>query len=456
VTVAAAPSGSILIKCIAGGSSTTSTWQTSVDAGATWSPTWTAAASVVLPRASFVTLAFGAGTSVTGDVVTIPTQGAPSLTSGTGTLVPTVSTACPVDAYTAIVAITTAGATGVAMFTYSLDGGVTVSQPYLVPSGAPGVFSIPDAGVNVSFTGTFTKGDTYSFTTTTASFSSTDVTNAWTAMVADSRLWFMAHVVGAASSVANAASLAASLETLAVAASSAYRFVRVLMEVPKDTDANTLAAFASTTTPHVSWCAGFHTINSALSGRDYSRNSAWSVAARVASIPPAEDPGRVQSGPLLGVLSLDRDERKTPGLDDGRFTTLQTILGLPGFWVTNWRLGAAPGSDFTFGQNGRVMDLVAAAYRNGLLHYLNESFRVNKGDGTINEKDALACESYLNDYIGNSLPANTISSLAVTIDRTNNMLSNQTLKAKCAVIPRGYAKTIIGDLGFTSSALAIS
>jgi hypothetical protein len=455
MTVATKPSAQVLIKCIAGGTNTTSTWQTSVDGGQTWSATWTAAATIILPRATFVTLAFGAGTAVTGDVVTIPTSGNPTLTSGTGTLTPTISSASPVDAYNVVVTITTGGALGVAMFTYSLDGGATTSAVTLVPGG--GVFPLPDTGLVVTFAGTLTLGDTYSFTSTGASFSSTDLTNAWNALVGDSRQWFMAHVVGAASTVANAATLAAALEVLATAASSNYRFVRVLMEVPSDTDANTLSAFAATVTPHVSWCAGFHVINSALSGRDFSRNSAWSVAARIASIAPAEDPARVASGALLGVISLGRDEFKTPGLDSGRFTTLTSILGLPGFYVTNWRLGSTPGSDFTFGQYGRVMDLIAAAYRAGLLKYLSETLRVNAdGTGTINEKDARRIETFIDDFTRNALPSNSFSALTVTVDRTNNLLATQNLKSTARVVPLGYAKAITGDLGFTSSSLAIS
>ena len=55
-----------------------------------------------MPGASFVTLAFGGGTSVTGDIVTIATTGTPTL-QGTGTLTPTVSTACPYEAFTAVI-----------------------------------------------------------------------------------------------------------------------------------------------------------------------------------------------------------------------------------------------------------------------------------------------------------------------------------------------------------------
>jgi hypothetical protein len=452
VAVAAKPSAQILIKIVTGGAAGVATAVFSVDGGVTYTTTPTVlAASTLCPAASFVTFTVGAGTAVTGDVISIATTGTPTLT-GTGTLSVTVGSASPVDAYKAQIAITTGGALGVAMFTYSLDNGATVSAVQLVPPS--GSFVVPDAGLVLTFAGTFTAGDGYSFTTTGASFSSTDLTNAWNALVADPRQWFMCHVVGAAASVGAAATLAASLDTLAAAAASNYRFVRVLMEVPSDTDANTLAAFASTVTQRVSWCAGFETLTSPLNGRDLSRNIAWTTAGRIAAIPPAEDPGRVASGALLSVLSLGRDEFATPGLDNGRFTTHTTILGLAGFWVTNWRLGAQAGSDFSFGQYGRVMDLIAAAYRNGLLKYLNESLRVN-ADGTINSKDAASIEAFLEDFIRNSLPAFTVSSLSVTIDRTVNLLATQTLKSMCRVVPVGYAKQIQGDLGYTAAALAI-
>jgi len=188
VTVAIKPANAFLIKCIAGGSATTSTWQTSLDGGVTYGATWTAAATIQVPGVSFTTLAFGAGTSVTGDVVTVPASGtAPSLQSGTGTLIPTISSACPVDAYTVVLTITLAGGLGVGMFTYSLDGGNTVSQQILIPSS--GAYTIADGndpnksgtcstGIVLTFSGTYTLNDTYSFTTTTASYTTTDLTNA--------------------------------------------------------------------------------------------------------------------------------------------------------------------------------------------------------------------------------------------------------------------------------------
>ena len=466
LTVAIKPSNAFLIKCIAGGSSTTSTWQTSLDGGITWGATWTAAATIIVPGVSFTTLAFGAGTAVTGDVVTVPASNtAPSLQSGSGTLVPTISAACPVDAYSVIVTITVGGALGVATFTYSLDGGNTTSQPILTPGS--GIYAILDGndpnksgscatGLVLTFTSTFVAGDTYSFTTTTASYSGSDLTSAMTALQADTRFGsgIGVHVVGAASTSANAATLLATLDTLMGTAAGAYKFDRAMIENPQDTDSSILSAYAASSSLRVGAAAGFHSVTSTINGRIQNRNAAWSVMARAGCINPAEDPARVNTGSLPGVTKIVRDESQTPGLDAGRFTTLTTIPGRNGFYVTNGRLMSPPGSDFTYWQYGRVMDLVSFLARQALLNFLNDSIRVNS-DGTIAEKDARRIEQFVSGYILNGLPGGSISSLSVVVSRTNNVLSTQTILPTIRAVPLGYAKFINADVGFTNQALVV-
>ena len=452
MTVAIKPSQALQIRCIAGGSSSTSTWQTSTDGGVTWGATWTAAATTQLPGASFVTLAFGAGTAVTGDVVTIATTGTTALASGTGTLVPTLSSACPLDAYTASIIITAGGALGVAMFTITLDGGTVTVGPQVIP--ASGTYVVPDTGLVLTFSGTFTAGDTYSFTTTTASFTNTDLTNAFNAMVADPRRPRFLHVVGAASSVANAAAQLAALDALMIGAVSSFEFMRALIEVPTDTDANTLAAFAASASVRVGACAAFHKVTSTLNGRVQSRNSAWSIAARAGSVAAQEDLGRVASGSLPGVVSLQRDEQATQGLDAGRFCTLRTMPGRNGFFITNGRLFANAGSDFIYWQYGIVMDQVSLAFNLSLVQFINETVRVNS-DGTIAEKDAQAIEARLKSDIINQIDAGAVVDLSVVVDRTVNVLSTSKLAVKCRAIPNGYAKFVDADVGFQNSSLSV-
>jgi len=467
VVVTVKPSNAFQIKCIIGGAAGVATWQTSLDGGITYGSTWLSAATIITPGVSFTTLAFGAGTAITGDVVTVGTTGTTALASGSGTLIATLSSACPVDAYTVIATITTAGALGAAFFTYSLDG-VTVSSPNIVP--ASGNFAIPDGndplkagqcstGIFLTFSGTFVVADTYSFTTTTASYTTTDLTNAFnTNLQGDSRFSSGAglHIVGPATTSVNAAALAVSLDVLMGNAAGAYKFNRAMIENPTDTDSSIISAYAATSTPRTGCAPGFHTITSPVNGRQQSRPATWSVMARLGSVPASEDAGRVASGSLPGVLKLARDESVTPGLDNARLSSLTTISGRNGFWVANARLLANPGSDFSFWQYGRVVDLGSYFGRLALLNFLNDSVRVN-ADGTISDKDARAIEQYVDASVRNGLISVNcaFSDLFFNVSRTTNVLSSQTITSTLRILPVAYAKNISLDIGFTNQALVV-
>lgn len=474
VAVASKPAIAFVIKCIAGGTATTSTWQTSIDGGVTWTGTWTAAATIIVPGAPFTTLAFGAGTAVTGDVVTVPASAtAPSLLSGTGTLVPTISSACPVDAYSVVITITASGGLGVGLFTYSLDGGTTTSAPFLIPGS--GSFPIPDGidlnggsgafkaagvtwttGLVLTFAGTFTSGDTYSFTTTSASYSTTDLTNAHNVLVADQRLGSGVglHIVGAPASVGAAATLLAAVDVLMAAETSAFKFNGAVIEVPVDTDSNILAAFATSSSLRVGACVSTEAQVSPLNGRVLNRSTAWQIMARAGCVTASEALGRVDTGSLPGVVKLNRDEQATPGLDTGRFMTLTTIPGKNGFYITGpGRLMAPVGSDFTFWPYRRVIDLTSFYARQAFLKFENDSVRVN-ADGTIAEKEAKKIEGYATSYIQNAL-AGLVSDVFVTVSRTNNLLQTQTILPTVRVVPLGLALFIPVDLGFANASLTI-
>ena len=89
----------------------------------------------------------------------------PSVTHVTGAGSGTVSASgAPVAAHSYAVAISTAGATGTAQFTLSVDGGAASAA---AATGA----SVPIGnGINLLFSGTFTTADTYSFATSAGSY----------------------------------------------------------------------------------------------------------------------------------------------------------------------------------------------------------------------------------------------------------------------------------------------
>jgi hypothetical protein len=163
----------------------------------------------------------------------------------------------------------------------------------------------------------------------------------------------------------------------------------------------------------------------------------------------------VGRGALPGVSSLYRDEFKTQALDEARFCTLRTHIGIQGFYITNGRIMTASGSDFTFIQFRRVMDVACRTTRQALLPYLNASLRVDPITGKINEKDAQQIEAKVNAALTAVLVATgQASGSSIVIDRDANIISTQTLLVTVRVVPLGYAKFINVTIGFENPALA--
>lgn len=466
LAVTAKPAVQILAKITTGGAVGTSQVAFSVDGGVTWSNPVATAATVLVGNNLITTLAFVggvAGSFVLNDIWTITTAGTASL-SGTGSGTVSLSSASPVDTYNVAVRITTAGALGTMQFTYSLDGDITTIGPIL--SVGSGNFIVPDAGIMLTFTGSSTAGDYFTFTTTAASYSATDLANAWNAVITDQRTFGLAHVVGAPASVGAAATLLASLDTLLTTAATNFRYIRAFLEIPSDTDANTLAAFAASSSTRVLACAGFAYTTGALKSWVLPRNSAWHASARASAVPLKEDLGRILTGPLkqipgslpaaIGIAAnakpLLRDEQVTQGLDAGRFLTLRSLMGATGFFVTNPNTMAPVGSDYKWLQYGRVMDAAAGALRASILKFLNDSVFADP-DGGIQEQSASTIEATADSDVRNTLQAGTVSGLQILVDRSNNIVKTAQLNVTLRVLPVGYAKFISLDVGFKNLTL---
>jgi hypothetical protein len=103
---------------------------------------------------------------------------------------------------------------------------------------------VPDTGLVFTFAGTQTVADTFTFTTTGATYTGSDFTNAMTAILADPRTWAFIHLIGQAASSAAAATLFATVDSQMSTAANAFRYVSCVYEWPQDTDANLISATA--------------------------------------------------------------------------------------------------------------------------------------------------------------------------------------------------------------------
>jgi hypothetical protein len=371
--------------------------------------------------------------------------------TGTGNMVPSGN---PKDAYEGVVEITKDGALGTAAFRYTLDGGDNWSAEIAVP--LAGTYNIPDTGVVLTFTNgvsgtSFVKGDRYPFGTTAPSYTTTDLNAAFDALIANSQLRYrFIHVVGAATPTVGAAVKVklAELEAL-------FRYKRAYLEAADDTDSNLETAWALFESPRVVVSAGFAEVVSPLTGRVQRRSAGWLVAGRRGAVPVEEDAGRVASGGLKGVTRLYRDEFVTPRLDSARFTTLRTYPGLSGFFITQGKSMALPGSDFELDQYGLIMDIACEVAYTAGLRYVNESIRVDGKTGIIRDGEAKRIEMDIQAKVRSALKGKISTegdgdepAAYIKIDRSVDILATRQLVIDVGIVPLGYAKTITYRIGY--------
>jgi len=369
----------------------------------------------------------------------------------------------PLDDYAVIVKIIVAGARGTATFKISFDGGDNWSEEYVTAASLSTWAA--ETGLTITFTNTsnYSAGTTYAWASTAPTYSSSDLATALDSLKASAYSFEAVHIVGTVGGadddekVTNFVALAAAVDTKLAAWVTSFRYAFAILQVPGVADSALNAAgvtgFAS---ERQMWVAGDIEMVSAVTARQIRRNASLPVAARLAAVDLQRSPGCPADGTLPGVVSLYRDERVTEALDALRITTLRTFdSAFAGFYVSNGRMMAAAGSDYSFVQNRRVMDRMATVARQGMIPYVNKDLRVDATTGRILEKEALTIEANLRGKLEADLVApGRASDIEVQVNRTDNILSTQTLNVRVRGIPNSYSRFINLDLGFENPALA--
>lgn len=457
-----APSKAIAIKIITPGALGTMTFAYSVGGSAFSAPVSTNPSPFpYLVPGTLTKITIAAGTYVANDVYTISVLGVVTLV-GSGPSASNVTfVSSPLDGYDVRVAVTTGGAPGTGVFTYSVDGNNNVSAQILIPSG--GAYAIPNTGVVLTFAGTFVLGDIYSLTTTTAGFSAGDVATALAAFTASRTAVFMVHVIGQGANAAAAATLAATVDSAMTAAETAQLYEHTVVESPMvEVDATIATAFVAFASRRVSVVAcDIGHISSATPGRIIRRSLGTVYASRLCAIKPSEHPGYVGStkGKLSNVASIYPNfgaNTWTPDvLDANRFVTARFFPNR-GYFITRGRIMSAPGDDYDNVMNRRVMDVASAQAILSLQPFLNKDL-LTSPTGTIDEREATAIEGIVRKQIEaqivNTPDGGDATKVTVTISRTALILITKTMPVTITIVPKGYAENIPILIGLINPAL---
>lgn len=383
---------------------------------------------------------------VTGSAASTPTLAQ----SGTGPVITVTGT--PLDEYDLILKIIEGGARATATFHVSLDGGDTWSN--LVTTATTVTDFAASTGLTFAFAvGTYVASETYSATCAAPTYTSGNLVLAVQAVCNSTYDFRYIHVVGTASSVANYAALCVAVSTaLETFETSGARYKIAIMSAPSDTDANLIAGMLTTTARRVVNVADFVDVTSPLDLTSKKRLASYAFAPWVSSHPIHHHPGRRADGPLFGFVTKSyRDERKTPGLYDARFSTVQTdVEDRTGLYFTGGKTLAATGSDYAEIQLRTVMDRACELTRIFLRRLHNDhSFETDKITKCLTERQA----SSLDDDCRTELSAGLVSnghaaSVDVRFSRSEQTKITKKLRVKITIEELTYGNFLTAEIGF--------
>jgi hypothetical protein len=373
-----------------------------------------------------------------------------STKTGTGNIT---AAGSPLDAYEVKIVITKDGQRNGANFKISLDGGDNYSQEITVPA-TPGTYVISDTGITLTFTdaeatpeNSFKVNDTYAFTTTAPGASVNSVNAAIDVLLQSKNLFEFIHVVGPSDDA-----MWAALAVKATAAATNRRYIHIIAEArgpePDESIDEWVAALqemrGSFSSTRVSVVAGRNEMIDQATGRSVERNGAGLFAGRCSKIKVKTSPGKVEDGPIDGVIGLRPlgiKEGHILVLDQGGFITFRQYIGKNGHYITNGRIMADSTSDFQYTELRRTMDKACAlVYAAALNKVQSEATAGGIKDLEVRLSAAL-----------NNMASDTVQEIVsgrVVIPPNQNILAGMPLQAVVKIVPVGIMREIDIEIGF--------
>lgn len=306
--------------------------------------------------------------------------------------------------------------------------------------------------------------ETYSWTSTEPQSNPTDVAAGFTAPELLDLEFDYVTLVTTYAAAADANTMFAALDGHLASLFNDFEYQRGIMDSGPESDTTTKAAFVTTST-RISPCFGTATHPSAnpFVGRSV-RVSALSLQQSIEAGRQliSTDLARVLNGPLSGVTAISHNEANTETMDQAKFTTARTWKGRTGFFLTNARFKSPGGSDFLYWQHGRIVDEASKVVQREQQLFLSENVRTTGATNIIDERDAKGFETIVDTALAVVLtsPKNAkgtqghVTGFDYLIDRTNNVLTSETIISDTAVKPFGYIKQITTTIGFTTVLLS--
>ncbi len=392
-------------------------------------------------------------------------------------------TGTPNDTYYGKVTVVVGGTIGTSgiQLSLSVDAGRTTQQTVNLGTASTAVFT--NTGLTLNFgAGTLKAGDSYSWVSTEPLWSDAAVASAIASLVSIPDVFKDIYVTGgsdASTGPGTAGVTNGDVTALQTAMDTLFtkrRYGRLIAcgrdalygGNSTETEATWIAAlqtqFVNADAPRVAVSGGNYNMTSAITQSQMRRPLAFFAAVRDSSVAIQVDLGRVSDGalsPMVVPVSPDgfiyHDESVNPGLDAARLISAWSITSLPGLYILNPNLLAAPGSDFNWLQHGAVIDAACLIAYVFFVKQLSSAVRVSKSTGKILEQDAKNLELRCNAQLDNGLVnANAVTDAVCVVSRADNLLTTPLLHVTISITPLAYLKAIDVVIQFVNPAIVVT
>lgn len=149
-----------------------------------------------------------------------------------------------------------------------------------------------------------------------------------------------------------------------------------------------------------------------------------------------------------GVLYADQTKTLLDQLNDFRFVFLLKQRAIAGSYFNDSHNACVVSSDYAYIENNRVINKAIRFLDVALTPYLNSNIDLNS-DGTISDLSIEVFTSACNVELESMKRNNNISDYSVSINSAQNVLSTGLLTIGVVLIPKGVARNINVNIGFS-------
>lgn len=369
------------------------------------------------------------------------------------------------NALAAVVTVVTGGALGVGTFKYTLDGGRTVGETRTIPAG--GSFVIPGSGLTLTFAaGTYVAAETYTFSATPATFNSSDLSTAATALLLLNDRWKFIVLAGQAANGASSATLASAIGGHITSLQAQGRYPVAFVDTGNDTAPNVNTAFVAVEDLDLACFFGKQRIivaNPIEGWREPELPYVYGAAARAAKLSRATNIGFVGAGKLeqtsitKPLISFD-EAKQGEQLHNKKINTTRTYVGRTGAYPVNGLIKSPAGSDFRFIHWKLAFNALLETVYDALQLYVNASLRVKTdGSGRIHPFEAARINKEVNQKIRIAVldplteqGRGYFSDVLFAVDETWNMLTSNEMKSNLNAVPLANTEQVSVVAGLTT------